>query len=537
MKMFAPGLGAVTALAAIAVPSHAQSLAFFITDQLHSTQATIGSNDDGTDASSQYIGGISVDTFAFEVTEVSTVQIDVLSYDAFPTYFDSFLRLYEDDGQPLSAANFVASNDDATVGSDRNGSTRSLDSFLELTLQPGRYIVAVGAFNLGNTEADAGFSDGLLVAPTGTPTPIDTGAYQLDIFGDFVMGTIENGTTHDRHFTIADAVATSSKNDTLFLFASRYSESGIQFNDADVDIVGNGPDNTLILGQLAGDRIFSHDSQDQSAVSGLTLAQGRSDQGATNGGAVSSRGFVSYSNVVMRDNQGSSISSSISVRDGRLSLDRCIVESGVVDPGGTRSGIFVGFGGAFEAVNSVFATGDVNALLFAQNADTTVEFTNCTVVDGGFGAGGIQMTTGSSAIITNCVFDAAVASFATGDVTATRNLYPGLTGDNFDAAPNFVDAANGDFRLTADSPGIDAGDFDAYSDAGGEGLLDIAGNLRFNDVPGVANFSSPFAIDLGAFEAAPDALASTCPGDLTGDNAVNADDLLQVLGNFGQTCP
>jgi hypothetical protein len=57
-------------------------------------------------------------------------------------------------------------------------------------------------------------------------------------------------------------------------------------------------------------------------------------------------------------------------------------------------------------------------------------------------------------------------------------------GANLDADPLFVDAANGDYRLTSGSPAIDAGDVSANTTT-----LDLAGNPRFDGV-----------IDMGAYE-------------------------------------
>ncbi len=77
---------------------------------------------------------------------------------------------------------------------------------------------------------------------------------------------------------------------------------------------------------------------------------------------------------------------------------------------------------------------------------------------------------------------------------------PGLTGinGNIAADPRFMDAANGDFRLAAGGPAIDAG----TNDAGVR--VDAAGNGRIDDplTPNTGAGLLPF-VDMGAFEHLP----------------------------------
>src|SRR5690606_34996352 len=65
-----------------------------------------------------------------------------------------------------------------------------------------------------------------------------------------------------------------------------------------------------------------------------------------------------------------------------------------------------------------------------------------------------------------------------------RNHAPERT--DLSAPPQFVDAASGDFRLSAASPAVNAGD-DAFYD---EGDLDLAGNSRLSGA----------SVDIGAYE-------------------------------------
>jgi parallel beta-helix repeat protein len=75
--------------------------------------------------------------------------------------------------------------------------------------------------------------------------------------------------------------------------------------------------------------------------------------------------------------------------------------------------------------------------------------------------------------------------------------HPGI--GNIDADPLFVDPLNGDYRLSAGSPAIDAGDNTAVP----EGVYtDLEGNHRFWDDPATPDtgFGEPPNVDMGAYE-------------------------------------
>ncbi|MCA9295521.1 MAG: hypothetical protein KC983_03370 [Phycisphaerales bacterium] len=127
-------------------------------------------------------------------------------------------------------------------------------------------------------------------------------------------------------------------------------------------------------------------------------------------------------------------------------------------------------------------------------------------------------------------------------VNATYNcIEGGQTGvGNIGLAPMFVDAANGNFRLLAGSPCIDAGnataipttlavDFDGYTRAVNGALTEMP-----TGVPVLGVY-----VDMGAFEYQPIGLPSSCGADITppgGNGDVNIDDLLKVINDFGP-CP
>ena len=111
--------------------------------------------------------------------------------------------------------------------------------------------------------------------------------------------------------------------------------------------------------------------------------------------------------------------------------------------------------------------------------------------------------------------------------------------NNIDADPMFVDPVGGDFSLMPGSPAIDAGSSILY---GGRTLTDLGGNARGQDDPATVDTGEAFigaVIDMGAFEftAADDDPIDICPADIDGDELIDLDDLLTVLGQFGNPCP
>jgi hypothetical protein len=105
---------------------------------------------------------------------------------------------------------------------------------------------------------------------------------------------------------------------------------------------------------------------------------------------------------------------------------------------------------------------------------------------------------------------------------------------NIDSDPRCVDPDNGDLRLSAGSPCIDAGDNTAVP----EGItIDLDGNPRFVDDPDTvdAGYGDPPIVDMGAYEFQ----GPPCPWDLSGNGNVDVVDLLMVIGSWGPCagCP
>ena len=185
------------------------------------------------------------------------------------------------------------------------------------------------------------------------------------------------------------------------------------------------------------------------------------------------------------------------------SLDNCFFSGNSADPN-------KGYGGGLEIMGTLAVT---NCAFFDCSAArggglcvskaSTATIVNCTFVNnqGGADGGGIGLYSATSVTVTNCVIafsSAGPAVGGTGAITVSHgNLFGNAGGDwvgpvagqggtagNISVDPAFVDAAAGDFHLTALSPCRGAGD----PAAAGLPLHDIEGDPR----------SVAGAVDMGA---------------------------------------
>lgn len=109
--------------------------------------------------------GSTVDHLRFTVGTDGIVKIDTLSWESDPitdaptdvngdgeiAFLDTYLYLFRDDGS-LDSSDYIAQNDDSD-GTYADGSIWRTDSYLELNLAAGNYLLAIGAYDLGIDEA------------------------------------------------------------------------------------------------------------------------------------------------------------------------------------------------------------------------------------------------------------------------------------------------------------------------------------------------------------------------------------------------
>ncbi len=167
--------------------------------------------------------------------------------------------------------------------------------------------------------------------------------------------------------------------------------------------------------------------------------------------------------------------------------------------------------------------------------------TNCTFSGNSAEFGGGMFNRDSSPTVTNCVLwgDSPGEIGGSGTPTVTySNVQGGFPGTgNIDADPLFVDPDNGDYRLQAGSPCIDAGHNWAIA---GLADTDLDGNPRFaaDKIDFDPGCGIPVVVDMGAYEYQGDPFPVKL-GDTNGDGVVGINDFLDLLADWGsctETC-
>jgi len=352
---------------------------------------------------------------------------------------------------------------------------------------------------------------------------------------------VTSGATFD---TIAEAIDASAPGDTLELGACTYFESRLRLNNRNITIRGQGVGQTVIDGEHSA-TIFTAERGDRSTIESMTIQNGRADI-LLSGGAFD---VVRDSGVTLRDllltghqdNGGGAIATlNVDTRSTATLQRVTFLGNGTPNAGELRD-ILVNSNSTLRILQSVFAGGEfVRFPIGIANGNNRVFVTNSTFANYTNASNVLTGVAAAELVFTNNVYAVGNTPYE-GQVPVSRNnVYAGATGDDIDAAPVFVDAANGDLRLAAGSPGIDAADTAAYLAAGG-GFFDAAGGGRFFDDPNSTNFDdAQMPLDAGAFEfvAAAEPTTDPCLADIAVPFGVlDLDDVDAFINSFTAGCP
>ncbi len=336
------------------------------------------------------------------------------------------------------------------------------------------------------------------------------------VLGSATVGSAETLRVPSQYPTIQAAMTAAQIGDTVLVADGTYTgpdNTNLSFNSRAFTVRSeNGPENCII--DCGGEAVgfwFSFDPPD-AVVDGFTI---------TNGGGYPGGGLYMY-------------------YFGDATIRNCII-TGNASPFTGGGGILCE--GAFPTIINCTITGNTAGSaggggIYCTMSDPTI--TNCTITGNttdGFGKN-ISSTEGSNPTITNSILwghgidEIYVDDFSTA-VVSYSDVQGGWPGPgNIDADPLFTDAANGDYRLAAGSPAIDAGD---NTSVPVNVTTDLCNNPRFHDDSGTADTGNPdgvnHMVDIGPYEFQG---VTALPGDIDGNGVVNIADLLMLLAAWGR---
>ncbi|MHC4993045.1 MAG: right-handed parallel beta-helix repeat-containing protein, partial [Planctomycetota bacterium] len=217
-----------------------------------------------------------------------------------------------------------------------------------------------------------------------------------------------------------------------------------------------------------------------------------------------------------------------------MTMDRCRFEGNeVFDDGG---GVLAQSNSVLTMRNTIFQANvsASNAGAFYSWDGAHIAAFHCTLI-GNVGVGTSAFTSNGGTIeFRNGIVwdgDGSAVTSGGGITVSYSTVEGGAAGANNRSDDPMLDA---ELRPTAGSPAIDAGDSYVLL---GEDPVDYDGSPRAVDDPATpdANGRPVYGLvaDMGAFEFQPEGTPPTCTGDVNGDGAVDADDLVLVVLAWG----
>lgn len=394
-----------------------------------------------------------------------------------------------------------------------------------------------GTIGLQIAFSNAGSGDEIYVregtylpSPTGSRNSSFTLESGLEVYGGFAGG--EASPAERPPFGTAPTILQGDLggNDAMNLFNDNvyHVVNGASVNSTailDGFVVNGGNANSGVNNQDVGGGILCFGNSNPT-IRNCTFTNNRCTFG---GGAGYINGSApSFINCQFIDNFGNNFGGAFDIANsGAVNFDRCTFTGNRAARAGA---IEVFFTSGVRITNCLIydntATGSGGGGGIWTNSATNCQIRNCTIVGNtatSTTVAGIRNAGGAAPSTINCILwdnsgiGGAQNSANQTNVPVTYSIVMnGGTGTgNSGADPQFADAANDDYSLSASSPAIDAGN-NAGVAAGL--LLDVAGNPRFADVAAVADTGAGTApiVDMGAFEASDSPFTPYCFGDGSG---------------------
>jgi len=282
--------------------------------------------------------------------------------------------------------------------------------------------------------------------------------------------------------TIQEAINASSTGDTVSVAAGTYYENILFFRDKTITLISeNGALSTVIDGGNKG-RVVTFLPGSNSTLDGFTITNG-STVGSTvenGGGILIGSSSPTITNCIIKNNTSNRNGGGLAFNTSEPTIVNCTFSNNTAAVNG----------GAISFNNS--APIITNCTFSNNNASDNGGAIACSIPQSGTAMAN-SILWGDSPDEIYCY--SAIISITYSDIQG-ETTWPGTGNINTD--PMFVDEANGDFRLSEDSPCIDAGDNSALALP----ATDIAGDDRKIDVPEVDDTGNgtPPIVDIGAFE-------------------------------------